>query len=77
MKTVLILGAGLVSRPIVRYLLAETDCPFLAPQGHRGRRNEPAFVKEVLACVADARGDDPGALAATTSANAERLFELR
>ena len=39
-------------------LLVETDCPFLAPQGHRGRRNEPALVRRVLEVVAEVRGDD-------------------
>ena len=57
-------------------LLVETDCPFLAPQGHRGKRNEPALVERVLACVAEVRGADPGELARLTSANAARLFGL-
>jgi TatD DNase family protein len=57
-------------------LLVETDCPFLAPQGHRGRRNEPALVREVLACVARERGVDLDHLARSTSANAARLFGL-
>ena len=57
-------------------LLVETDCPFLAPQGHRGRRNEPALVREVLRVVAEARGEDFDELAAKTSANAARLFGL-
>lgn len=57
-------------------LLVETDCPFLAPQGHRGRRNEPAFVRRVLEVVAEARGDDFTALAQRTSTNASRLFGL-
>ncbi len=57
-------------------LLVETDCPFLSPQGHRGKRNEPALVAEVLRVVAEARGDDPQRLARVTSANAARLFGL-
>lgn len=57
-------------------LLVETDCPYLAPQGRRGKRNEPAFVTEVLECVAAVRGEDPGRLARTTSENAARLFGL-
>ena len=57
-------------------LLVETDCPFLAPQGHRGRRNEPALVRRVLEVVAEVRGDDFTALAERTSANASRLFGL-
>lgn len=57
-------------------LLVETDCPFLAPQGHRGKRNEPALVRRVLECVADERGEDFDALARATSENAARLFGL-
>lgn len=57
-------------------LLVETDCPFLAPQSRRGRRNEPAHVVEVLERVAEVRGEDAAALARTTSANAARLFGL-
>lgn len=61
--------------PIER-LLVETDCPFLAPQGHRGRRNEPALVRAVLEKVAAERGLDAGDLARQTSANAAALFGL-
>lgn len=57
-------------------LLVETDCPFLAPQGRRGKRNEPAFVKAVLERVAEERTTDPDELARTTSENAARLFGL-
>ena len=57
-------------------LLVETDCPFLAPEGHRGKRNEPALVKVTLECVAELRGADPVELARATSANAAQLFGL-
>ncbi len=57
-------------------LLVETDCPFLAPQGHRGERNEPAFVRTVVAVIARERGMDAEELARRTSANATALFRL-
>ncbi|MCB9914375.1 MAG: TatD family hydrolase [Planctomycetes bacterium] len=57
-------------------LLVETDCPFLAPQGQRGKRNEPAHVRLVLEHVAAVRGIDVDELADVTSANAARLFGL-
>ncbi|MCZ6598124.1 MAG: TatD family hydrolase, partial [Planctomycetota bacterium] len=66
-------AAALVSE---ERLLVETDCPFLAPQEHRGQRNEPAWVRLVLERVAAVRGAELEALARATSANAARLFGL-
>ncbi len=57
-------------------LLIETDSPFLAPVPHRGRKNEPAFVRHVAECIAGLRGMDTAALAAATTANAFRFFRL-
>ncbi len=58
-------------------LLVETDCPFLAPQGKRGKRNEPALVRLVLEHIAEVRGVSAEALARATSDNAARLFRLQ
>ena len=55
-------------------ILVETDAPFLAPVPHRGRTCEPAFVADTLRHVAGLRGEEPEALAASTSANFFRLF---
>jgi TatD DNase family protein len=55
-------------------LLVETDAPYLAPVPHRGHRNEPAFVVEVIRRVAEIRGSTPEAIAALTTANAQSLF---
>ncbi len=57
-------------------LLVETDAPFLAPQSHRGKRNEPAYVVEVGECLAQLHGLSPEELARITTANAVRLFRL-
>jgi len=57
-------------------LLVETDCPFLAPQGRRGGRNEPAFVRLVAECLAAERGVPLEELARQTHENAGRLFGL-
>ena len=55
-------------------LLIETDSPFLAPVPHRGRTNEPAFVRVTAEALAALRGVTLEALAAATSANFERAF---
>ena len=55
-------------------LLVETDAPFLAPVPHRGKRNEPAFVADTAAVVADLHGLSADALAALTTDNFFRLF---
>jgi TatD DNase family protein len=55
-------------------LLIETDAPYLAPVPFRGKGNEPKYVREVAACVADLRGLSLEALAEITSANFDRLF---
>jgi TatD DNase family protein len=57
-------------------ILFETDCPYLAPQGKRGQRNEPANVRDVLLDVARLRGMDPAELAGHASGNAAALFAL-
>ena len=57
-------------------LLAETDSPYLSPQPRRGRPNEPANVVHILAVLAEARGEDAGALAAQLDANAASAFSL-
>ncbi len=55
-------------------LLVETDSPYLAPVPHRGRRNEPLHVREVLATLASARGAEPARLAAALRENFHALF---
>jgi TatD DNase family protein len=63
------------SAPIDR-LLVETDCPYLAPIPHRGKRNEPAFVRETAARLAELKGVDLEEIARVTSGNFKRLFKL-
>ena len=67
---------GLATNMPIEYLLLETDAPDQPDAGIRGQRNEPARLSAVRDTIAALRGIDPDALAAATSANAERLFRL-
>ncbi len=55
-------------------LLVETDSPYLAPVPHRGRTNEPAYVRHVAQCLADLRGVSLEHIAEVTTSNFQRLF---
>lgn len=57
-------------------LVLETDCPFLPPEGHRGTRNEPAYMAITAARVAALRHEPLDRLATGTSHNARALFRL-
>jgi len=62
------------SMPLDR-LLCETDAPWLAPQHHRGKRNEPSFVTEVYDVVAEVRGISVEELKRVVWRNAYSLFQ--
>jgi TatD DNase family protein len=57
-------------------LVIETDCPYLPPQGYRGKRNEPAYLAITAARVAALRGEPVETTAALTTATACRVFGL-
>jgi TatD DNase family protein len=57
-------------------LMLETDSPFLPPASRRGKRNEPAFVAETAAFLAELHGVPVDELARKTTANARRFFGL-
>lgn len=58
-------------------LLIETDCPFLAPEPYRGKRNEPAYVALVAQKVAELRGLTLEEVGRVTDDNARSLFNLK
>lgn len=55
-------------------LLIETDCPWLAPQFRRGKRNEPAYVRAVAEKIAELRGTSIETIGETTTRNFKALF---
>ncbi len=57
-------------------LLVETDCPFLAPEPFRGKRNEPAFLARVVETIAEVRGVARHRLEELTTVNARLLFGI-
>lgn len=57
-------------------IVVETDSPYLAPQAHRGRRNEPAYVVEVTYKIAELHGTSTRDIARITTDNGRRLFRL-
>ena len=57
-------------------LVLETDCPYLTPTPHRGERNESAYIVHICEKIAGIKGLAPQAVAAATTANAERMFNL-
>ena len=59
-----------------KHIVLETDCPYLAPVPHRGKRNEPAFIPLVANKLAEMYGTSVEKIAKITSENAELLFSL-
>lgn len=57
-------------------MVLETDAPDMAPAGHRGERNSPAYLPEVVAALSELRGEAPEALARATSRNVQDVFKL-
>jgi TatD DNase family protein len=57
-------------------MFIETDCPYLAPVPNRGKRNEPAFVKETARKVGELRGLSMDEVGERTSGNFYKFFEL-
>jgi TatD DNase family protein len=64
----------IVEEAPVNKFMVETDCPFLPPQSHRGERNEPSYVVEVLERIAEIKKRTPEEIARITTENAEELF---
>ena len=66
--------AAAVGEMALEDIVLETDCPYLTPAPHRGKRNESAYVRYVCDKVAEIKGVMPDEVARITTANAERMF---
>ena len=60
----------------LRWMAVETDAPYLPPQPHRGRRNEPAYLLDTVARIAELRGDSVETVAERTAIATAWLFGL-
>lgn len=69
------LRALMASLPL-ESLVLETDSPYLPPQSHRGKRNEPAHIPAIAQALADLKHVSLDTIATATSQNARRLFKL-
>ncbi len=66
----------LIRRCPLDKIMVETDSPFMAPEPHRGKRNEPVYVECVAERIAEIKGVDIKKVAEATAENAERLFGI-
>lgn len=57
-------------------ILSETDAPYVTPVPHRGERNEPAYIPQIVEAIAGIRGHDVETVRAQILANAQRLFNI-
>ncbi|MBK8575339.1 MAG: TatD family hydrolase [Elusimicrobia bacterium] len=57
-------------------LVLETDSPYLPPQSHRGKRNEPTHIPAIARALADIKQVSLETIAAVTTDNAKRLFQM-
>jgi TatD DNase family protein len=70
-------GLDIVMKDIeMKYVILETDAPYLAPIPFRGKRNEPAYISYVVQKLADIKVKTIEEIAAVTTANAQKLFGL-
>lgn len=65
-----------IKRAPLDMILSETDCPFVAPVPHRGSRNEPVYVREVVKQIAYIRGEEYAVVEKALADNAKRVFSI-
>lgn len=66
----------IIKRLPLERIMAETDCPYVTPMPHRGKRNEPFFVSEVVKKITEIRGGDPEKIRAALLTNTLNFFQI-
>jgi len=65
-----------VRRTDLSHILIETDCPYLAPEPHRGKRNSSAYLPHVVEAIAQIKGISAEEVAEQTYTNGKKLFNV-
>jgi TatD DNase family protein len=69
------LSEAVLRTPLEKIVL-ETDAPWLAPQSVRGKRNEPMYLKDIAARIAEIKGISAAMVEEITARNAERVLAI-
>ncbi|MFA6514889.1 MAG: TatD family hydrolase [Candidatus Paceibacterota bacterium] len=67
---------GVIKETPLDMILTDTDSPYVAPVPHRGKRNEPVYVREIVKKIAEIKGLNEEEVAKAIIANAKRLFDI-
>jgi TatD DNase family protein len=67
---------GVIKETPLEYILADTDSPYVAPVPHRGTRNEPLYVREIVKKIAEIKGIQEDEVASAIFENAKKLFRI-
>ena len=62
--------------PLERIVL-ETDCPYLTPEPHRGKRNDSSYLKHVVECISELKNISAEEIISTTTENARKMYRLK
>lgn len=65
-----------IKKAPLNMIMSETDCPYVTPIPHRGKRNEPLYVKEVVKAIAEIRGEELKKVKKQLVDNAFRVLKL-
>lgn len=69
-------SADVVKNLPLENIILETDAPYLTPVPHRGKRNEPSYVRFVAQKLAEMKGVDVSEIESATTANARKLYKI-